>query len=251
MTVRHAAAYVGSRAMELRDTPRGGRLPPGGARLHRAEPARRARRRAAPAASRTPTATGAASSARRATPGSTWPKEYGGAGAPYSHQAIFLEELARAEAPSHLGVIGLGMAGPTIIAWGTPEQKERYLSKILSAEEIWCQGFSEPDAGSDLAAVAHAHRGQGRPLPRQRPEGVVVVRAHRRLLHPRRARPARRAALQEPHLRDRRHARAGRRGAAARADHRPSGVQRDLLHRREGAEGEPPRRGRREAGRSR
>jgi alkylation response protein AidB-like acyl-CoA dehydrogenase len=85
--------------------------------------------------------------------GLTWPKEYGGAGAPYSHQAIFLEELARAEAPSHLGVIGIGMAGPTIIAWGTPEQKERYLARILNAEEIWCQGFSEPDAGSDLAAA--------------------------------------------------------------------------------------------------
>jgi alkylation response protein AidB-like acyl-CoA dehydrogenase len=54
--------------------------------------------------------------------GLTWPTEYGGAGAPYAHQAIFLEELARAEAPSHLGVIGLGMAGPTIIAWGSPEQ---------------------------------------------------------------------------------------------------------------------------------
>src|SRR6266480_1116041 len=85
--------------------------------------------------------------------GLTWPKQYGGADAPYSHQAIFLEELARAEAPSHLGVIGLGMAGPTIIAWGTEEQKGRYLAKILSADEIWCQGFSEPDAGSDLASV--------------------------------------------------------------------------------------------------
>ena len=85
--------------------------------------------------------------------GLTWPKEYGGAGAPYSHQAIFLEEMARAEAPSHLGVIGLGMAGPTIIAHGTEAQKARYLERILSAEEIWCQGFSEPDAGSDLSAV--------------------------------------------------------------------------------------------------
>ncbi|MEJ7568714.1 MAG: acyl-CoA dehydrogenase family protein [Gaiellaceae bacterium] len=85
--------------------------------------------------------------------GLTWPKEYGGAGAPYSHQAIFLEEMARAEAPSHLGVIGLGMAGPTIIAHGTEEQKRARLDAILSTEEIWCQGFSEPGAGSDLAAV--------------------------------------------------------------------------------------------------
>ncbi len=85
--------------------------------------------------------------------GLTWPKEYGGAGAPYSHQAIFFEEMARAEAPPHIGVIGLGMAGPTIMAHGTEQQKSRHLGRILSAEDIWCQGFSEPDAGSDLAAV--------------------------------------------------------------------------------------------------
>jgi alkylation response protein AidB-like acyl-CoA dehydrogenase len=85
--------------------------------------------------------------------GLTWPEEYGGRGAPYSHHAIMLEELARHEAPQHMNVIALGMAGPTIMTHGTEEQKRRYLPKMLTAEEIWCQGFSEPGAGSDLAAV--------------------------------------------------------------------------------------------------
>jgi alkylation response protein AidB-like acyl-CoA dehydrogenase len=85
--------------------------------------------------------------------GLTWPKEFGGAGAPYTYQAIFLEESARAETPDHIGVIGLGMAGPTIIAHGTDEQKAAHLSKILSGEEVWCQGFSEPGSGSDLASL--------------------------------------------------------------------------------------------------
>ncbi len=85
--------------------------------------------------------------------GLTWPKEYGGAGAPYTFQAMLYEELAAAQAPPHIGVIGLGMAGPTIMAHGTDEQKARYLQPLLAAEEVWCQGFSEPDAGSDLAAA--------------------------------------------------------------------------------------------------
>ena len=93
--------------------------------------------------------------------GLTWPKEYGGGGKPYSYQAIFLEEAARAEAPQHLGVIGLGMAGPTIIALGTEAQKARYLQPLLAADEIWCQGFSEPDAGSDLSAVRTSARLEG------------------------------------------------------------------------------------------
>jgi alkylation response protein AidB-like acyl-CoA dehydrogenase len=85
--------------------------------------------------------------------GITWPTEYGGLGLAPAYQGIYLEETARHDAPGHVGVIGLGMAGPTIMAWGSAEQKERYLRPLLSGEEIWCQGFSEPGAGSDLASL--------------------------------------------------------------------------------------------------
>jgi len=85
--------------------------------------------------------------------GLTWPKEYGGHGAPVAHQVILLEELGRAGAPDHVSLIGLGMAGPAILAHGTEDQRRRYLGPMLTGEEIWCQGFSEPEAGSDLAAL--------------------------------------------------------------------------------------------------
>ncbi|MCI4066443.1 acyl-CoA dehydrogenase family protein [Micromonospora sp. R77] len=85
--------------------------------------------------------------------GLTWPAAHGGRGLPAGHQAIFAEESALAGAPDHLNVIGMNMVGPTLISRGSTAQQARYLPGILSGEILFCQGFSEPDAGSDLAAV--------------------------------------------------------------------------------------------------
>jgi alkylation response protein AidB-like acyl-CoA dehydrogenase len=82
-----------------------------------------------------------------------WPREYGGRGATLIEQTIFIEEMARAAAPPLINVLGLSLLGPTLIAYGSEQQKQRFLANILSADEIWCQGYSEPNAGSDLAAL--------------------------------------------------------------------------------------------------
>ncbi len=86
--------------------------------------------------------------------GIAWPREYGGRGASVIESAIYQEELARADTPQQIGVIGQGLVGPTIMAVGTEAQKKRFLSRILSGEHIWCQGFSEPNAGSDVAGLS-------------------------------------------------------------------------------------------------
>lgn len=88
--------------------------------------------------------------------GIDWPKEYGGRAATPIEQFIWQEEIAEYNTPQSFNTIGVGMAGPTIMAHGSEEQKQAHLSKILSGEEIWCQGFSEPNAGSDLAALKTA-----------------------------------------------------------------------------------------------
>jgi alkylation response protein AidB-like acyl-CoA dehydrogenase len=83
-----------------------------------------------------------------------WPAEHGGRGASLAQQVIFHEEYARAGAPARVGYLGEELLGPTLIAFGTPEQQRRFLPPIRAVTELWCQGYSEPGAGSDLASVA-------------------------------------------------------------------------------------------------
>jgi alkylation response protein AidB-like acyl-CoA dehydrogenase len=82
-----------------------------------------------------------------------WPQEYGGRGATLIEQAIFGDEMGRLGAPFGVNMNGISLLGPTLMHWGTEEQKKRFLPKILPAEEIWCQGYSEPGSGSDLASL--------------------------------------------------------------------------------------------------
>ena len=85
--------------------------------------------------------------------GITWPVEYGGRGASIPEQIVYTEEMARAGAPDVIGSLGIGIAGPPLMAYGTAEQKRRFVQRILTAEDLWCFGFSEPSAGSDLASL--------------------------------------------------------------------------------------------------
>jgi len=90
-----------------------------------------------------------------------WPAEHGGKGLPLRQQVIFHEEYARADAPARVSHLGEELLGPTLIAFGTPQQQRRFLPPITRVEELWCQGYSEPDAGSDLASVSTSARREG------------------------------------------------------------------------------------------
>lgn len=83
----------------------------------------------------------------------SWPKEYGGRDATLMEEIIYYQEMVRVQAPPLINYIGIHMVGPTLIQSGTAEQKEKYVNKMITGEEVWCQGYSEPNAGSDLAAI--------------------------------------------------------------------------------------------------
>ncbi|GAA2824622.1 acyl-CoA dehydrogenase family protein [Crossiella cryophila] len=90
-----------------------------------------------------------------------WPVEHGGRGLSLAEQVVFHEEYARAEAPARVSHVGEELLGPTLIAFGSPEQRQRFLPGIATVSELWCQGYSEPEAGSDLAAVRTTARRDG------------------------------------------------------------------------------------------
>ena len=113
--------------------------------------------------------------------GVAWPVEYGGRGAGPVEHFIVTEELARARAPELVGRIGINLVGPTLLAHGTDEQRTRWLPAILPAEELWCQLFSEPGAGSDLASLTTRATPTAGGWVLQRAEGLDQLRPVRRL----------------------------------------------------------------------
>ncbi len=130
-----------------------------------------------------------------------WPEEYGGRGAGVMEQVVLAEEMSRADAPGTLNPIGISNIAPAIMQHGTEAQKRRILPRMLRGDDIWCQGFSEPDAGSDLASLRTSRRARWGRLRRQRPEGLEHPRAPGQLVRAARA--------------DRRRARRGTRASAA------------------------------------
>src|SRR5262245_46844523 len=173
--------------------------------------------------------------------GISWPKPYGGRGATLMEQVIYDEECFRARAPVLPGYSGIGMAGPTIIEWGTEEQKQRYLPRILGADDIWCQGYSEPGAGSDLAGLSTRaeDRGDHFVVNGQKvwTSGAQFADWIYLLVRTDPAAPKHRGNQ----LSAGEHADAGDHGAPARPAERPPALQRGVLRGRAGTQGQSHR----------
>ena len=122
-----------------------------------------------------------------------WPTSIGGRGLTIDHKAAWIEQCAVAGVPPFLNMVGLVLAGQSIMRFGTPEQQRQHLRRRSTADQVWCQLFSEPGAGSDLGGLTHPRRARRRPVHRQRPEGVVQRRSLQRLGHPDGAHGPRRA----------------------------------------------------------
>jgi alkylation response protein AidB-like acyl-CoA dehydrogenase len=169
----------------------------------------------------------------------TWPKQYGGGGLTRQEARVLAEEMARLGARNPIGGMGVSMFGPTLLEYGTEAQKQQHIPPIARGELRWCQGYSEPGAGSDLASLQTKAEDKGDHYLVNGSKIWTSGRPVRRLvLLPGAHRPEGQEA--RGHLvPDDRHALARRRGAADPLDQRHQPVLRDLLHRREGAEGEP------------
>ena len=148
----------------------------------------------------------------------SWPTDFGGRGAGLLEQLAYIEEMARVGAPGPVNAIGVANIAPAIMAVGTPEQQDRFLRPMLRGDEIWCQGMSEPDAGSRPGLAARRGRARRGRLRGQRPEDVELPRAPRRLVPALRPHRPRRRQAQGDHLPARRHdaRRASRRGRSRR-----------------------------------
>ena len=190
-------------------------------------------------------AAGRRAATRPATSAAPGPSEFGGGGRPPVEQIVVDQELAAAGAPEFVNVVGLDVLGPSLLRFGTDEQRRRYIPSILSAEEIWCQGFSEPEAGSDLASLRTRAVEHDDHFVLSGQKTWVSWGQYARWCGVL-ARTDETVAQAPRHLdADRRHALARRRGAPDDADHRPRRVLRALPRRRDRPQGEPPRRARR------
>ena len=175
----------------------------------------------------------------------TWPKEYGGRGGSPILQVIYQQEEANYLVPLGFFDIGLGMCIPTMMAYAAPEHLKRYVKPALHGEEVWCQLFSEPAAGSDVAGIRTRAERDGDELGDQRPEGLDLGRALLRLRHRHHPHRPERAQAQGPHHVLPVDEDARRRGAADQADLGRRQLQRGVLHRRAHSRQPAPGQGRR------